>query len=165
MIRFCILKHGESSILFYFSLRDLILKYRRRHQIFIPSIKLLKTMAVSTDSDDALAKETLRDEATEINNINTDPIRQQSQDLKECLQALGLSLEEDGYVKWRPDAQMHPRNWSVKRKIYDTGLIILLDLVTYVSLRCPHFSILLIWILSTAISSAGVCALRIGYMV
>lgn len=47
-----------------------------------------------------------------------------------ALQQLGLVLEEEGYVKWRPDCAGHPRNWSIPRKAFDTSLILLLDLFT-----------------------------------
>lgn len=50
----------------------------------------------------------------------------------EELQQLGLKLEDDGFVKWRIDCTAHPRNWCVSRKAFDTGLILLLDLFTYV---------------------------------
>lgn len=43
---------------------------------------------------------------------------------------LGLRIVENGYVKWRDDALMHPRNWSVSRKAFDITLVLLLDLFT-----------------------------------
>lgn len=52
------------------------------------------------------------------------------------LEELGLRLVEDDYVKWRTDASAHPRNWTATRKTFDTGLVLLLDLFTWVqSLR------------------------------
>jgi len=50
----------------------------------------------------------------------------------EVLEELGLRLVEDDYVKWRPDASAHPRNWTATRKFFDTGLVLLLDLFTCV---------------------------------
>jgi len=47
-----------------------------------------------------------------------------------CIDELGLRLVGDGYVKWKSDAEAHPRNWSVTRKCFDTGLIVMLDLFT-----------------------------------
>jgi hypothetical protein len=43
---------------------------------------------------------------------------------------LELRLLEDGYLKWKPDASSHPRNWNVGRKSFDTILVLLLDLFT-----------------------------------
>lgn len=43
---------------------------------------------------------------------------------------LGLRIVENGYVKWRDDALMHPRNWPVPRKAFDISLVLLLDLFT-----------------------------------
>jgi hypothetical protein len=48
------------------------------------------------------------------------------------LEELGLRLVEDDYVKWRTDASAHPRNWMTARKTFDTGLVLLLDLFTWV---------------------------------
>lgn len=48
----------------------------------------------------------------------------------EVFEELGLRVVEDGYVKWREDAPMHPRNWSAPRKAFDISLVLLLDLFT-----------------------------------
>ena len=47
-----------------------------------------------------------------------------------ALNGLGLRLEGVDHVKWRRDAAVHPRNWSMARKTFDTSLILLLDLFT-----------------------------------
>ena len=49
----------------------------------------------------------------------------------EVLEQLGLKLGDDGYVKWKGDCTAHPRNWRASRKAFDTGLILMLDLFTY----------------------------------
>lgn len=51
-----------------------------------------------------------------------------------AMDRLGLRLADDGFVKWKADASTHPRNWSVGRKTFDTGLIFVFDLFTYVTL-------------------------------
>jgi hypothetical protein len=61
--------------------------------------------------------------------IRAEPVRSDGEH-NEALQELGLSLEDNGYVKWRTDCTAHPRNWSASRKAFDTGLILLLDLFT-----------------------------------
>lgn len=48
---------------------------------------------------------------------------------------LGLRLVEDGFVRWKPDATGHPRNWGLWRKAFDSGVILMLDLFTLV---CNH---------------------------
>jgi hypothetical protein len=50
------------------------------------------------------------------------------------LDKLGLRLEDDDYVKWKIDATAYPRNWSATRKSFNLGLVILLDLFTFVTL-------------------------------
>jgi len=51
----------------------------------------------------------------------------------QLLEQLGLRFGDDGYVKWRFDCEAHPRNWTLSRKAFDTTLILMLDLFTYVS--------------------------------
>lgn len=41
-----------------------------------------------------------------------------------CLKGLGLAITEDNIVVLRKDAPAHPRNWSLARKIYDTGVLV-----------------------------------------
>ncbi|KAG4430937.1 hypothetical protein IFR05_013575 [Cadophora sp. M221] len=43
---------------------------------------------------------------------------------------LGLRLVEDGFVRWKPDATAHPRNWGLWRKSFDSGVVLMLDLFT-----------------------------------
>jgi hypothetical protein len=62
--------------------------------------------------------------------ISIDPASS-SGEYTEALEQLGLRLEDDGYVKWRTDCVAHPRNWRDSRKAFDTGLILMLDLFTY----------------------------------
>lgn len=53
-------------------------------------------------------------------------------DLQALLEAHGLEYTPDGeHVRWQASNPKHPRNWGMLRKIYDSGLIILLDLFTY----------------------------------
>ncbi|KAK4233146.1 polyamine transporter 1 [Achaetomium macrosporum] len=52
----------------------------------------------------------------------------------ETLANLGLQRGSDGLISWRPDSKDHPRNWTSARKIFDTTVIIFLELfVTVVS--------------------------------
>jgi hypothetical protein len=53
-----------------------------------------------------------------------------SPEILACIDRLGLKLVEDGCLKWKSDASDHPRNWSIARKTYDTGLVLMLDLFT-----------------------------------
>ncbi|KAL5333296.1 major facilitator superfamily domain-containing protein [Aspergillus crustosus] len=55
----------------------------------------------------------------------------QETELQALLEENGLELTADGkYVRWSAANQHHPRNWSMGRKMYDTGIIIFLDLFT-----------------------------------
>ncbi|KAL9602406.1 MAG: hypothetical protein Q9219_001829 [cf. Caloplaca sp. 3 TL-2023] len=49
----------------------------------------------------------------------------------EVLRAHELELVT-GFVTWKAGNPNHPRNWPTKRKIYDTSVVILLQLVTLV---------------------------------
>ncbi|KAJ5107490.1 hypothetical protein N7456_004165, partial [Penicillium angulare] len=43
----------------------------------------------------------------------------------------GLEFTPDGqHIRWSVSNKKHPRNWPMSRKVYDTGLIIFLDLFT-----------------------------------
>jgi hypothetical protein len=71
---------------------------------------------------------------------NSTEIEQQvNPEVAKVLEELGLRLVEDGYVKWRPDASAHPRNWTTSRKAFDTGLVLLLDLFTWVTQSRPQW--------------------------
>ena len=48
----------------------------------------------------------------------------------EELQSLGLAVNEDGYVRWDKRSPAHPRNWTPRRKAYDTGVIMFLEFFT-----------------------------------
>ncbi|KAJ6161444.1 MFS multidrug transporter [Penicillium chermesinum] len=48
-----------------------------------------------------------------------------------ALHNLRLELDPDsGYIRWAPDNPKHPRNWPLARKVYDIGIIILLECYT-----------------------------------
>lgn len=57
------------------------------------------------------------------------------------LNSHGLQLGSDGFVEWKLDAKRHPRNWNVKRKTFDVGLICFFELWMSVlsssGVRCP----------------------------
>lgn len=60
----------------------------------------------------------------------------QTQDMDEYLLKNDLEFTPDGqYVRWAKGNKKHPRNWSATRKVYDIGLIFLLDLFVYVFTR------------------------------
>jgi hypothetical protein len=46
------------------------------------------------------------------------------------LVSYGLAREPNGVISWARDSALHPRHWSTGRKVYDTALIILLELYT-----------------------------------
>jgi hypothetical protein len=55
-------------------------------------------------------------------------------DVQPFLDEYDLEYTPDGqFIRWSCLNKKHPRNWPASRKIYDTGLIIFLDLFTYVS--------------------------------
>ncbi|KAJ0313480.1 hypothetical protein COL516b_000419 [Colletotrichum fioriniae] len=43
----------------------------------------------------------------------------------------GLERRADGFVNWQRDCATHPRNWTTRRKVFDTTFIILFELYTY----------------------------------
>lgn len=42
----------------------------------------------------------------------------------------GLERDSSGVISWAPCSPFHPRYWPIGRKVYDTALIILLELYT-----------------------------------
>lgn len=42
----------------------------------------------------------------------------------------GVERRADGLINWQRDCKTHPRNWSVRRKTFDTTVIILFELYT-----------------------------------
>lgn len=46
------------------------------------------------------------------------------------LSSYGLEREADGVINWAPGSPHHPRHWPIGRKVYDTALIIILELYT-----------------------------------
>lgn len=56
-----------------------------------------------------------------------------TRDLRTVLNEYGLEFTPDGQlIRWSASNQNHPRNWTLARKVYDSHLIIFLDLFTYV---------------------------------
>jgi hypothetical protein len=64
------------------------------------------------------------------NNVFRAPAH--SEEHRSHLRALGLELDEDGVVRWERSNELHPRNWSLGRKLYDISLVVTLDFATYV---------------------------------
>lgn len=56
-----------------------------------------------------------------------------------ALIAEGFVVTSDGRVSWTDEHPLHPRSWSFRRKVYDTGIMFMLELFT------------------TLISNTGVC--------
>lgn len=55
----------------------------------------------------------------------------QQNNIQSFLQEYGLELTPDGeFIRWTVSNARHPRNWHILRKIYDSSLIIFLDLFT-----------------------------------
>ena len=48
----------------------------------------------------------------------------------QTLQQYGIERRDDGLVYWRQDCASHPRNWSTRRKVFDTTVIILFEFYT-----------------------------------
>lgn len=46
------------------------------------------------------------------------------------LASYGLERDSSGVISWAPGTPFHPRHWPIGRKVYDTALIILLELYT-----------------------------------
>lgn len=46
------------------------------------------------------------------------------------LAAAGLERRNDDLIYWRADCKDHPRNWTGRRKAFDTTVIILFELYT-----------------------------------
>lgn len=58
--------------------------------------------------------------------------------IQPLLDTHGLEFTPDGQrIRWSVANKKHPRNWPTSRKIYDTGLVIFLDLFTYTSPSAP----------------------------
>ena len=55
------------------------------------------------------------------------------------LDSHGLQIGHEGFVEWKLDAKRHPRNWNIRKKAFDVGLVCFFEF----------------WM--TAISSSGVC--------
>ncbi len=47
---------------------------------------------------------------------------------KEHFLQLRLATESKDYIVWPKDNTTHPRNWTLRRKAFDIGLVSLLDL-------------------------------------
>lgn len=53
--------------------------------------------------------------------------------LESALREAQLELDpSSGHVRWTSKNPRHPRNWSLARKIWDIGIITLLEVYTYV---------------------------------
>ncbi|KAL1645175.1 hypothetical protein SLS58_003880 [Diplodia intermedia] len=50
-------------------------------------------------------------------------------DLDDLLEKHGLEIGADQHLRWSADSRHHPRNWDSNRKLYDAGLIIMLELL------------------------------------
>jgi hypothetical protein len=50
--------------------------------------------------------------------------------LKAQLERDELDLFENGVICWTATSPLHPRKWTLKRKIYDTAVIVFLEFVT-----------------------------------
>ncbi len=61
-----------------------------------------------------------------------------SDGLARSIQENGLVLNQDGYIQWCPRNPKHPRNWTGKRKAYNTTVILLLEFITYVGRRAAR---------------------------
>lgn len=78
-------------------------------------------------------------ELTLLPKISTLNDRRCSQSTVLRLRASGLKYVHDGRVAWTEHNSLHPRNWSLRRKVYDTSVMFCFELLT------------------TLISNTGVC--------
>lgn len=75
----------------------------------------VKALAVAAVSSCAVVEDSKTDTYTDENAI---------------LARYGLERRADGFVNWQRDCAMHPRNWTTRRKTFDTTVIILFELYT-----------------------------------
>jgi len=65
-------------------------------------------------------------------DISVEPKFYLQEQMQERLRDHYLELTPDTkFVRWLRENPKHPRNWTMNRKIYDIGLVCLLDLVMY----------------------------------
>lgn len=50
--------------------------------------------------------------------------------LQEQVRAHGLEYDEEGYLTWPRGDVGHPRNWPLRRKVFDSTIIMFLDFIT-----------------------------------
>lgn len=62
--------------------------------------------------------------------IMRQPSRDSISELRENLEAHGLELSIDGHIQWNKQNPEHPRNWALWRKVYNTSVILFLELIT-----------------------------------
>ncbi|KAI3544731.1 major facilitator superfamily transporter [Colletotrichum abscissum] len=77
-----------------------------------PDVKALAAVAVSSC---AVVEDTKAGTYTDENAV---------------LARYGLERRADGFVNWQRDCATHPRNWTTRRKAFDTTVIILFELYT-----------------------------------
>ena len=53
-------------------------------------------------------------------------------EVRELVQNHGLEVNEENHIRWQKQNPKHPRNWSGKRKAFNTVVILLLEFITYV---------------------------------
>lgn len=68
-------------------------------------------------------------ELSECKDLKQISVNEMQNDI-EVLASYGLLRDANGFIGWRKDSNEHPRNWSARRKLYDTTIIILLELYT-----------------------------------
>lgn len=67
-----------------------------------------------------------------VSRVITAPVESGKETLLALLPQYGLKLAPDGvHIQWALGNCRHPRNWSLRRKVYDTTLIIFLESFTY----------------------------------
>lgn len=65
-------------------------------------------------------------------DITVEPRFYLKEQMQEHLRDHYLELTPDTkFVRWLRENPKHPRNWPMGRKVYDIGLVCLLDLVMY----------------------------------
>ncbi|KAG9512721.1 MFS general substrate transporter, partial [Aureobasidium melanogenum] len=75
---------------------------------------------------------TASDEPKDNNDSNCDGESRIPEAVHADLSKYGLAVTPDGLVDWKEGGTLHPRNWHINRKLYDSFLVILFEFVATV---------------------------------
>jgi hypothetical protein len=70
----------------------------------------------------------------------------QQDDTEKQLSEAGLQRTRSNRVQWDKKHEEYPRNWPIKRKVFDTSIVVFLEFYTYEFCKLPAMTcIKLIW--------------------